>query len=71
MKKIHNRGVTFVELAIAVVVFGILIGPIVSKLVVAMNTSNKSKTAQNKYEYAENLMENIKNEDDEFFDPNK
>ena len=71
MKKIHNRGVTFVELAIAVVVFGILIGPIVSKLVVAMNTSNKSKTAQNKYEFAENLMENIKNEDDEFFDPTK
>lgn len=71
MKRNHNRGVSFVELVIAVVIFGLMIGPIVSKLIQASKTADNSKVTQSKYEYAENLMENIKSAEDYFYDPSK
>lgn len=67
MNKSRNKGVSFVELVIAVVIFGILITPIIAQLIQAMKTSEKSKTAQTKYELAENLMENAKNAGSYFF----
>lgn len=67
MNKFRNKGVSFIELVIAVVIFGILITPIVSQLIQAMKTSEKSKVAQTKYELAENLMENAKNAGSYFF----
>lgn len=67
MNKFRNKGVSFIELVIAVVVFGILITPIISQLIQAMKTSEKSKVAQTKYELAENLMENAKNAGSYFF----
>lgn len=67
MNKSRNKGVSFVELAIAVVIFGILIVPITSQLIQAMKTSKISKEAQTKYELAENLMENVKNSGNYFF----
>lgn len=67
MNKSRNKGVSFVELAIAVVIFGLLIVPITGQLIQAMKTSKKSKEAQTKYELAENLMENVKNSGNYFF----
>lgn len=71
MKKIHNKGMSFIELVIAVAIFAIMIGPIVSKLIQATKTSDVAKTAQSKYEYAENVMENIKNAGAYFYDSTK
>ncbi len=68
MKKIHNRGVSFIELVIAVAIFGIMISPIVSTLIQTVKTSDKSKKAQTQYEYAENMMENVKNAGSYFYD---
>lgn len=61
MNKFRNKGVSFFELVIAVAIFGILIIPITTQLIQALKTSEKSSVAQSKYEFAENLMENIKN----------
>lgn len=71
MKKVHNRGVSFVELVIAVAIFAILICPIVNALIQATKTSDKSKKAQTKYEYAENMMENVKSAGSYFYDTSK
>lgn len=64
MNKFHNKGVTFFEIVIAVAIFAILMCPIVAKLIEAMKISDSAKVAQNKYELAENLIENVKNSSD-------
>lgn len=61
MNKFRNKGVSFFELVIAVAIFAILVIPITSQLIQALKTSDSSSKAQTKYEFAENLMENIKN----------
>ncbi len=71
MKKVHNRGVSFIELVIAVAIFGIMMCPIISTLIQTMKTSDKAKTAQTKYEFAENLMEKVKSTDSSFYDVKK
>ncbi len=63
MNKFRNKGVSFFELVIAVAIFAILVIPITSQLIQALKTSDKATKAQTKYEFAENLMENIKNSD--------
>ena len=64
MNKFQNKGVTFFEIVIAVAIFAILMCPIVAKLIEAMKISDSAKVAQNKYELAENLIENVKNSSD-------
>lgn len=64
MKKSRNLGLSFVEIVLSVVIFGILMAPIVSKLIQSMKTADTAKVAQNRYELAENLMENVKNSDE-------
>lgn len=64
MNRIRNKGVTFFEIVISVVIFGILISPIVAKMIQTLKTADSAKVTQNRYELAENIIENIKNADD-------
>lgn len=64
MNKFRNKGTSFVEVVISVVIFGILIIPIVSQMVQSLKSAEIAKEAQTKYELAENLMENVKNSSD-------
>jgi prepilin-type N-terminal cleavage/methylation domain-containing protein len=63
MNRFRNKGVTLIEIIISVAIFGILMIPIVSKLIQSMKIADTAKTAQNRYELAENMMENVKNSD--------
>jgi prepilin-type N-terminal cleavage/methylation domain-containing protein len=63
MNRFRNKGVTLIEIIISVAIFGILMVPIVSKLIQSMKIADTAKTAQNRYELAENMMENVKNSD--------
>ena len=60
MRKI-NKGVTLVEVLIALAVFTVLMTPLVSSLVSSILSTDDAKLVQNCNDYAESLMENIKN----------
>lgn len=60
MAKKMNKGVSMVEIAIALAIFAILLIPIVSGIISAMKSSTNSKETQYRNEYAENIMEYVK-----------
>lgn len=59
MKK-NNRGVSLIEILIAVVVFTICITPIVSQLMVGMRISKKADDQQAATDYAKSIAETVK-----------
>ena len=61
MMRKKNRGVTLVEVLIALAIFLILMVPLVSSLVTSIKTTDSAKELQERNEYAQFLMENIKN----------
>ena len=61
MMRKKNIGVTLVEVLIALAIFLVLMVPLVSSLVTSTKTTDSAKTAQGRNEYAEVIMENIKN----------
>ena len=61
MMQKKNSGVTLVEVLIALAVFLVLMVPLVSSLVTSTKTTDSAKTAQGRNEYAQVIMENIKN----------
>ena len=56
-----NRGVTLVEVLIALTVFLILMTPLVASLITSIKTTDSGKELQSRNDYAEVLMENVKN----------
>lgn len=64
MHKTLNKGMTLIEIILSVAIFAILMCPIVSKLIQSMKVADDAKTAQNRYELVENMMEHIKTSDD-------
>lgn len=60
MTRKSNKGVSIVEILIALAVFVILLVPIVSSLITGMKTTTSAKELQYRNEYARNLMENVK-----------
>ena len=60
MTRKSNRGVSIVEILIALTVFMILLIPIVSSLVTGVKTTTSAKELQLRNEYASNLMESVK-----------
>lgn len=61
MMQKKNIGVTLVEVLIALAVFLVLMVPLVSSLVTSIKTTDSAKTTQGRNEYAQVLMENVKN----------
>ena len=55
-----NKGVTLVEVLIALAVFLVLMTPLVSSLILSIKSTDSAKEIQNRYDYAEVLMENVK-----------
>lgn len=62
MSRVKNRGVSMVEILISIAIFAILMIPIVSGIISAMHNTTQAKTLQYRNEYAENLMEYVKEE---------
>lgn len=60
MKKANNRGVSLIEILIAVVVFTICITPIVMQLTTGIRIGNKAKDQQAATDYAKSIAETIK-----------
>lgn len=60
MTRKSNKGVSIVEILIALTIFLILLIPIVSSLITGMKTTTSAKELQYRNEYARNLMENVK-----------
>jgi len=56
-----NRGVTLVEVLIALAVFLILMTPLVSSMITSIKNTDSAKVTQNRNDYAQVLMENVKN----------
>lgn len=61
MKRKYNKGVTLVEVLIALAVFLILMIPLVSSLITSVKTTDSGKELQTRNDFAEVLMENVKN----------
>ena len=61
MMQKKNKGVTLIEVLIALAIFLVLMVPLVSSLVTSIKTTDSAKETQNRNEYAQVLMENIKN----------
>lgn len=59
----QNKGVTIVEVIIGVAVFMVLMVPIVTSLVSSIKNTDTAKETQARNEYAEILMENLKEVD--------
>lgn len=57
----HNKGVTLVEVMIALAIFLILMLPLVSSLITSVKTTDSGKELQSRNDFAEVLMENFKN----------
>lgn len=57
----YNKGVTLVEVLIALAVFLILMLPLVSSLITSVKTTDSGKELQSRNDFAEVLMENVKN----------
>lgn len=60
MKKANNRGVSLIEILIAVVVFTICITPIVMQLTTGIRIGNKAKDQQAATDYARSIAETMK-----------
>lgn len=56
----QNKGITMVEIMIAIAVFAILLIPIVRGLISSMDSSTQSKELQYRNDYAEDILEYIK-----------
>lgn len=56
----QNKGITMVEIMIAIAVFAILLIPIVGGLMSSMESSTQSKELQYRNDYAEDILEYIK-----------
>lgn len=56
-----NRGVTLVEVLIALAIFLILMTPLVSSMITSIKTTDSAKVTQSRNDYAQVLMENVKN----------
>ncbi len=61
MMRKYNKGVTLVEVLIALAVFLILMLPLVSSLITSVKTTDSGKELQSRNDFAEVLMENVKN----------
>jgi len=61
MNRKYNKGVTLVEVLIALAVFLILMLPLVSSLITSVKTTDSGKELQSRNDFAEVLMENVKN----------
>lgn len=59
MRKV-NKGVSMVEVLIALAIFMIMMAPLVSGLLSGMKTTGNAKELQNRNEYVQNLMESVK-----------
>lgn len=55
-----NKGVSLVEVLIALAIFSVMMIPIVNALITGMKTTTTGKEVQNRNEYAQNLMESMK-----------
>lgn len=55
-----NRGVSFVEVLIALAIFLVMMMPLVSTLISSMKTTTTGKELQYRNEYAQNLIESVK-----------
>ncbi len=60
MRSKFNKGVSMVEILISIAIFAILMVPIVSGIVSSLNNSTEAKTLQYRNEFAENIMEYVK-----------
>ncbi|MBE5923151.1 MAG: hypothetical protein E7271_01615 [Lachnospiraceae bacterium] len=60
MTRKQNKGVTIVEVVIAMAVFLVLVVPLVSSVVMSIKNTDKAKETQSRNEYAQVLMENLK-----------
>lgn len=60
MAKINNKGFSLVEVIVAIAVFAILIIPLTTQLISAVNTNKKTTKKQYAVEMAEELMESFK-----------
>ena len=60
MKKANNKGVSLIEILIAVVVFTICITPIVMQLTTGIRIGNKAKDQQAATDYARSIAETMK-----------
>jgi len=60
MLKKKNKGFSMVEIIISIAIFAILMIPIVSALISSMKNTTKAKNLQYRNDYAENLMEYVK-----------
>ena len=56
-----NRGVTLVEVLIALAVFMLLLAPLVTSLITSIKTTDSGKELQSRNDYAQVLMEKVKN----------
>lgn len=61
MNRKYNKGVTLVEVLIALAVFLILMLPLVSSLITSVKTTDSGKELQSRNDFAEVLMEDVKN----------
>lgn len=62
-KSSKNKGISFIELLIAITIFSILIIPITTKLISSMEINSKSKEKQYVSDFAEQAMEYFKSYD--------
>lgn len=60
MFKKKNRGFSIVEILISITIFAILMIPIVSGIISSLNSSTSAKNLQYRNDFAENLMEYVK-----------
>lgn len=60
MRRKTNIGVSMVEILISIAIFAILMVPIVSGIISSLNSTTDAKTLQYRNEFAENLMEYVK-----------
>lgn len=60
MRKMNNKGFSMVEILISIAIFAILMIPIVSGIISSMKNTTKAKTLQYRNEYAENIIEYVK-----------
>lgn len=60
MRSKFNKGVSMVEILISIAIFAILMVPIVSGIISSLNSSTEAKTLQYRNEFAENIMEYVK-----------
>ncbi len=60
MQKVNNKGFSMVEILIAITIFAILMGPIVSGIISSLKNTSNAKDLQYRNECAENMVEYVK-----------